>query len=179
MGNLKSAKQHSNQGLKKEAKDSSRYPFIAQHRGGPLTKENHRRLIRWARECSEHVLPLIANPIDTRLLYALQVAKDWANGKVPTGDAMKASQGAHAAAREASNPVSIAVARSIGQGIATAHMADHCMAAALFALKAVKQAGKSIEQERAWQTKQLHQLPSEMVELIVATMLNKEQHFKL
>jgi uncharacterized protein GlcG (DUF336 family) len=133
----------------------------------------------WARECSEHVLPLIPENIDSRLVYALQVAKDWENGKVPTGKAMKASLGAHAVAREASNPVSIAIARSIGQGVATAHMADHSMGAALFALKAVKHAGKSIEEEREWQTKQLQQLPAEIVELIQTTMRKKEEHFKI
>ncbi len=179
MGTIPSREEHPKERLKKATKESSRYPFIAQHRGGPLTKNNHRKLMRWARLCAEHVLPLISNPIDPRLVYALQVAKDWENDKVSTGEAMKASQGAHAAARQASNPISIAVARSIGQGVATAHMADHCTGAALFALKAVKQAGKSIEQEREWQTKQVHQLPSEIIELVVTTMINKEQHFKL
>jgi hypothetical protein len=30
-----------NENLKKIAKQSKRYPFIAEHRGGPLTKDNH------------------------------------------------------------------------------------------------------------------------------------------
>ena len=152
-----------------------RYSFIAAHRGGPLTKDHHRKLMRWARECSAHVLPLISGNIDSRLVYALQVAKDWESGLVPTGEAMKASLGAHAAAREASNPVSIAVARSIGQGVATAHMADHSVGAALYAMKAVKHAGKSIDEEREWQYKQLQQLPSAMVKLVVSTMMKKEE----
>ena len=50
-----------------------------------------------------------------------------------------------------SNPISIAVARSIGQAVATAHMADHSLGAAIYALKAVKFADKSIDAERKWQ----------------------------
>ncbi len=48
-----------------------RYEFIAEHRGGPLTRENHHRLIRWARVCAEHVLSLIEEEIDNILIYAL------------------------------------------------------------------------------------------------------------
>ncbi|BDG47744.1 putative immunity protein [Parageobacillus sp. KH3-4] len=153
--------------------------FVAVHRGGYLTKDNHRGLMRWARECSEHVLPLIDEKIDKRLIHALNVAKEWENDNVSTGDAMKASLDAHAAARESSNPISIAVARSIGQAVATAHMADHSLGAALYALKAVKHAGKSINEEREWQIKQLQQLPLEIVELVLTTMKKKEKGFKL
>jgi len=56
-------------------------------------------------------------------------------GNIPVGGAMKDSLGAHAVARESINPISIAVARSIGQAVATAHMADHSLGAALYALK--------------------------------------------
>ena len=149
--------------------------FVAVHRGGLLTKDNHHKLIRWARECSEHVLSLIDENIDTRLVHALYVAKEWENQNVPVGDAMKASLAAHAVARESSNPTSIAVARSIGQAVATAHMADHSLGAALYALKAVKHAGKSIDEEREWQNKQLQQLPSEIVELVLTTMMKKQK----
>jgi RNA-splicing ligase RtcB len=153
--------------------------FVAVHRGGPFTKTNHHKLIRWARECSEHVLSLAAEPIDPRLIYALKVAKEWEYEKVTTGEAVKASLGAHAAARESSDPVAIAVARSVGQAVATAHMADHSMGAALYALKAVSLAGKSVDKEREWQNKHLLQLPMEIVELILATLGKKEEHFKM
>jgi hypothetical protein len=153
--------------------------FVAVHRGGPLTKDNHHKLMRWARKCSEHVLSLIAENIDTRLIHALQVAKEWENENVPVGDAMKASIGAHAVARESSNPISIAVARSIGQAVATAHMADHSLGATLYALKAVKHADKSVDEEREWQNKQLQQLPPEIIELVVTTMMEKEKGFKI
>jgi hypothetical protein len=153
--------------------------FVAEHRGGPLKKEQHRQLIRWARKCSENVLPLLDEKLDERLIHALHVAKEWENGNVPVGDAMKASLSAHAAAREANNPIAVAVARSVGQAVATAHMADHSMGAALYALKAVKAAGKSIDKEKEFQIKKLQQLPTEIVELIVTTMMIKGKSFKL
>jgi hypothetical protein len=152
--------------------------FVAVHRGGSLTKKNHRKLIRWARECSEHVLPLVEN-VDQRLIHALNVAKDWENENAATGDAMKASLGAHAAARKYTNPVSIAVSRSIGHAVATAHMADHSLGAALYALKSVKLAGKSVDKEREWQNKKLQKLPVEIMELVHAIMTIKEKSFKM
>jgi hypothetical protein len=176
MKTRQSTEENLEEALEKGAKESPRYAFIAQHRGGPITRENHRKLMKWARKCSEHVLSLLEEQIDKRLVYALQVAEEWENDAVPTGVAMKASLGAHAAARESTNPVSIAVARSIGQAVATAHMADHSMGAALYALKALRLAGKSIDQERAWQNQQL---PSELEELLRTTMAKKEKSFKL
>ena len=160
--------------LKKSAKQSKRYPFIAEHRGGPLIKENHRKLIRWARECSEHVLYLIGNDIDKRLLYALDVAKQWENDAILTGIAMKASLGAHAVARETEDPVYKAVARSIGQTVATAHMADHSIGGAFYALKAVKLANKDINKEREWQIKELIELSPELIEIIQKMWIVKE-----
>ena len=129
--------------------------FIAEHRGGPLTKEQHYQLITWACGCAEHVLHLFGDTIDKRLTQALHVAKQWKLGNASVGDARKASVGAIAVANEYSNPTAIAVARSVGHAVATAHMADHSLGAALYALKAVKNAGKSHIEERKWQDKQL------------------------
>ena len=165
--------------LKNTAKQSARFLFIAEHRGGPLSKDNHRKLMGWARECAERVLLLIKT-VDSRLVYALQVAKDWENDKVPTGVAMKASLGAHAVARETSDAVEVAVARSIGQGVATAHMADHSMGAALYALRALNRVGKAVDEERKWQIKLLQKkLPADVVELVLKTMSRKEKSFKM
>lgn len=153
--------------------------FVAEHRAGSLTKENHRKLIRWARKCSEHVLPLIHEDIDNRLIYALHIAEEWENDKVKTGEAMKASLGAHTVARESSNPVAKAVARSIGHTVATAHMADHSIGGALYALRAVKLAGNSINEETNWQTRHLDPLPSELMELVFAVMSTKRKGLKI
>ena len=137
--------------------------FVAEHLGGLLTKDHHHQLIRWARGCSEHVLLLIDQNIDKRLTDALQIAKEWEKERVTVGQARAASLGAIAVARESSNPVITAVARSIGHTVATAHMADHSIGAAEYALKAVKLLGKSIEEERKWQDAQLTRDISELI----------------
>ncbi|KAA5539664.1 putative immunity protein [Adhaeribacter rhizoryzae] len=160
--------------MKKAAEQSKRYPFIAEHRGGPLTKENQRQLSRWARECAEHVLSLIDQEVNNRLLYALEVAKEWEKGALPTGEAMKASVMAHEVARQSADPVSKAVARAVGQAVATAHMADHSLRGAFYALKAVKLAKKNLEKEREWQTKRLNELPSDIIDIVQAMWKEKE-----
>jgi hypothetical protein len=152
--------------------------FVAEHRGGLLTKDNHRKLIKWARECSEHVLPLIDDNVDKRLVHALIIAKEWENGNVKTGKAMKASVAAHAGARDYTDTISISVARSVGHAVATSHMADHSLGAALYALKAVKLAGKSIDEEREWQNKLLQQLEPEIIQLVLTTLIVKEKIVK-
>ncbi|MBN2051732.1 MAG: hypothetical protein JW760_14875 [Spirochaetales bacterium] len=151
--------------------------FVAEHRGGTLSIENHRKLIHWSRECVHHVLCLPAQPVDQRILKALETAGDWEEGRVPTGAAMKASVKAHAAAREAADPVASAVARAAGQAVATAHMADHSLGGALYALKAVKLAGASVDKEKAWQRELLGNLPEELVDLVLSTMEKKKDMF--
>jgi uncharacterized protein GlcG (DUF336 family) len=121
-------------------------------------------------------LHLFGEKIDERLNKALLIAKEWANRNASVGDAMKASVEAHAVARESGNPISIAVARSVGQAVATAHMGDHSLAAALYALKAVKNANKSIDTERKWQNEQL---PSEIKDIVLTAMIMKEKAFKI
>ena len=145
--------------------------FVAEHRGGPLTKEQHYQLITWACSCAEHVLPLFGETIDDRLKNALLIAREWAQGNASTGDAMKASVSAHTVARASSDPIAIAVARSVGQAVATAHMADHSLGAAWYALKAVKYAGKSVDEERRWQDEQL--LP-EIKDLVLTARMSRK-----
>jgi hypothetical protein len=145
--------------------------FIAKHRGGPLRKEQHYQLMTWACDCAEHVLYLFGENRDERLKNALHTAKEWTLGNVSVGDARKAAVGAHAVARESSNPTAIAVARSVGHAVATAHMADHSLGAAWYALKAVKNAGKSTDAERKWQDEQL---PSEIKELVLTARKSRK-----
>ena len=150
--------------------------FISEHRGGLLNKDHHRLLMTWACLCSEHVLPLFSETLDERLINALLIAKEWTNGNTNVGEAMKASVAAHAVARKSINPISIAVARSVGQAVATAHMADHSLGAAIYALKAIKNASKSIDEERKWQNEHL---PSEIREIVLTARTSKEKALKL
>ena len=155
--------------------------FITEHRGGSLKKEQHKQLIKWACDCVEHILPLYGEKLDERLENAILIAKEWEKGKATVGEAMKSSVDAHAAARKSSNPISIAVARAVGHAVATAHMADHSLGCPLYALKAVKHASGSVDKEREWQRKQLKQLqlPLEIEELVLITMIKKEKSLKI
>ena len=117
--------------------------FVAEHRGGPLSIERHRLLIAWACDCAGHVVRLLEGTVDERLRAALDVAREWKKGNASVGDARAASMGA------------IAVARSVGHAVATAHMADHSLGAAWYALKAVNNAGGSTAAERKWQNARL------------------------
>ncbi|MEN6330169.1 MAG: putative immunity protein [Methanobacteriaceae archaeon] len=106
-------------------------------------------------DCAEHVLPLYGEQTDARLLNALKVADQWRMGKAIVAEARKAAVAAHNVARESSNEAAVYVARSVGHSVATAHMADHSLGAAWYALKATKSAGQLVAKERKWQDEQL------------------------
>jgi hypothetical protein len=172
MQNKQSTTKHNSKDPEKDAKQSSRYPFIAEHRGGPLKKEQHRQLIHWARKCIMRVLPLLGEKTDDRLEHALKVAKAWEEGNASVGDARNAAFGAIDVANEFTNPTSIAIARGVGHAVATAHMADHAQGAAEYALKALSSEGKPIDAERKWQDKQL---PQEIKELVLSSRKKKSK----
>lgn len=111
------------------------------------------------------MLQLFGEPIDTRVVSALKVAFDWKEGNASVGDARNASVAAIEVANESSNLTKTMVARSVGHAVATAHMADHSLVAAWYALKAVKSADKSVDNERMWQN---NRLPSEIKELVLS-----------
>lgn len=116
--------------------------FIAEHRGGPLARDDHRCLAHWAAGCAEGVIGCFeSRHDDPRPREALAVARDWAVGKVKAGVAMKASVAAHAAARLAGDSAAVAAARAAAHAVATAHAADHAMGALLYAMKALEVTG--------------------------------------
>ncbi|SHG18985.1 putative immunity protein [Pedobacter caeni] len=140
--------------------------FVAIHRGGSLTKEQHQQLINWAHDCAVHILPLFVGDIDEQLNDVLSIAKAWENGQSSVAEARNSSLQAIAVANELSNPVSIAIARAVGHAVATAHMADHSLRTAEYALKAVKASKGSIEKERAWQDEHI---PAGVKELVMSS----------
>ena len=150
--------------------------FIAEHRGGPLKMEQHRQLMLWSCDCVEHVLPLHGFTPDERMQHAISVGRAWAEGKATVGDARKAAVNLLAFARTLTDPFQIALVRAVGHAVATAHMADHSMGGALYAIKAVNCAGKSMEEERSWQEEQL---PLEVRDFVLEIMELKARHFKM
>lgn len=111
--------------------------LVTVRRGGTLTDEHHRLLATWAAECAEHVLPLFEteHPDDARPREAIDAARTWAAG----GAAMMATRtmGGHAmgAARDLRGAPRFA-AYAAGQAAVVAHVADHDLGAAAYAIKA-------------------------------------------
>lgn len=142
--------------------------FVAAHRGGLLRRDKHRLLAAWAADCAERVLPLFERTSsDERPRCAVAIARAWAKGEVSVGQAQKAAVGAHAAARGTADREARAAARAAGHAVATAHMADHCLGAVFYALKALEGIPTRLKRERAWQIKQL---PEEMRELVISAL---------
>jgi hypothetical protein len=149
--------------------------FVAVHRGGLLDVTRHRLLASWAADCAGHVLSLFTakDPKDDRPRRAIEMARAWARGEVAVGEAREAAFAAHAAARNASDPAAREVARAAGHAAATAHMADHELGAAAYAIKAVRLASPASEAtaagEREWRW-QREQLPEAIRELVLSDM---------
>lgn len=140
--------------------------FVAMHRGGELSPTDHRLLMTWALACAYHVRTWTSLEFGPTLLQALRTAQAWIDGNATTGDAMTASRTVHAEAKGIGDPIEKLLARCVGQAVATAHMADHCLGPAWYAIKIVREVGGSIELERAWQLGQLSLLPPHLVSLI-------------
>ena len=120
--------------------------FVAIHRGGLLDPKSHSALALWAANCAARVLPIFERTVkDSRPRNAILIGRAWAAGNVKTGVAMKASLSAHAAARNAKDPIAKAAARAAGQAVASAHCADHSMGALLYVLKVYEMRGMSFE----------------------------------
>jgi len=145
--------------------------FVAVHRGGSLDVARHRLLASWAADCAEHVFPLFSRryPEDDRPRFAIEAARAWSRGEITVGAARAASSGAHAAARGASEGEARAAARACGHAVATAHMADHSLGAAAYAVRAAKSASPTcdaqttVDRERRWQREHLPEAVRELV----------------
>ena len=123
----------------------------------------------------EKVLYLLDSEPDYRVINSIVIAKQWADEKVSTGEAIKAARAAHSAAREQSNLVKVAMARAAGHTVATAHMADHALGGALYALKAVSLSGGDVKAERDWQN---DLLPPQIKDLVMENRKQKEKSFR-
>ena len=142
--------------------------FVAVHRGGSLEAEDHKALMGWALACTYHVLPRALAELDEVLAEALLVAQAWMEGKTTTGACITASRRAHAIARQTEDPLVRLLARCVGQAVATAHMADHCVGPAWYARKIVRLLGEDAESERSWQRDRLTTLPSHLENLVAS-----------
>lgn len=116
-----------------------------------LPEEDRQELIRWTVACAERLLPVFAadRPEDSRLSDALDGARQFAAGQLSVAPMRTLAFGCHAAARDASSPSAVAVARACGQAVAVAHMAGHSRELARYTRKALS--GEKLDQELDWQ----------------------------
>jgi hypothetical protein len=158
--------------------------FVTVRRGGTLRDADHHLLAVWAADCAEHVLHLFeeARPGDDRPRRAIAQARAWARGEISMTQARVAAYAAHAAARETSGAAKEA-ARAAGHAVAVAHMADHELGAAAYAIMAVRYATSAEQRDEAGRSEcewQRAQLPDEIRELVLDDQrLRNERHHRL
>lgn len=110
--------------------------LVTVRRGGTLTDEDHHRLALWAAACAEHVLPLFeaARPDDPRPREAVAAARAWVRGELPMMRTRAAGGHAMGAARDLRGAPRFAA--YAGQAAVVAHVAEHDLGAAAYAIKA-------------------------------------------
>lgn len=109
---------------------------------------------------------------------AIDAACAWANGEITMMQAREFAYAAHAAAREANGAASEA-ARAAGHAVATAHMADHELGAAFYALRAIRatypENPDKITEELKWQKESLTE---DIRDLVLNDMQEREKKFQ-
>lgn len=136
--------------------------LVTARRGGSLTDDDHHRLALWAATCAEHVLDLFEaeRPDDARPREAIEAVRAWVRGEMRMMASRAAGGHAMGAARDLRGAARFA-AYAAGQAGAVAHVAEHDLGAAAYAIKAVRasvpavQAGEAGDAECAWQRAQL------------------------
>jgi len=141
--------------------------LVTIRRGGTLTDPDHHLLALWAAACAEHVLDLFeqARPDDPRPRQAIEAARAWVRGELPMMAARAVGGHAMGAARELRGAARHA-AYAAGQAGAVAHVAEHDLGAAAYAIKAVRASGSDVtgRAECRWQR---DQLPAEIRALVL------------
>jgi hypothetical protein len=141
----------------------SRNPrLVTVRRGGTLQDDDHYLLAGWAADCAEHVLHFFEReyPGDERPRQAIEQARAWVRGEITMTKARAAAYAAHDAAKVASGEAKEA-ARAAGHAVAVAHMADHELGAAAYAIRAVRAAADPGDRDNAgraecrWQREQI------------------------
>ena len=146
--------------------------FVTIRRGGTLNDSQHRLLAAWAADCAEHVLNYFysQHPDDDRPRHAIEQAYAWSRGEISMTQAREAAYAAHDAAKAAAGAAHDA-ARAAGHAVATAHMADHELGAAAYAIRAVRAAspidkrGEAGQSECQWQR---DRLPDSIRDLVLS-----------
>lgn len=141
--------------------------LITIRRGGTLTDSDHCLLGLWAAACAEHVLRHFEaeRPSDTRPRLAIESIRAWTTGEINMMACRAIGGHAMGAARELREAARYA-AYSAGQAACVAHVAEHDLGAAAYAIKAAHAAAaddRAGRLECEWQRKQLPEALRELV----------------
>ncbi len=153
--------------------------LITIRRGGTLTDSDHHLLALWAAICAEHVLALFegAVPDDPRPRQAIQAARSWVRGELPMMRARALGGHAMGAARPLRGSSRFA-AYAAGQAACVAHVPEHDLGAAAYAIKAAQAVAPAPESERARRLEcawQRAQLPPRVRELVIADQRRRNE----
>lgn len=145
--------------------------LITIRRGGTLTDADHHLLALWAATCAEHVLPLFERlvPDDPRPRRAIDATRAWARGELPMMRTRALGGQAMGAARPLRGPARFA-AYAAGQAACVAHLPEHGLGAAAYAIKATRDAMPPAEREQARRREcawQHSQLPPQVHSLVI------------
>jgi hypothetical protein len=144
--------------------------LVTIRRGGTLTDEDHQALAVWAAECAEHVLPLFeaVRPDDARPREAIAAARAWTRGELPMMQTRALGGHAMGAARDLTGAPRFA-AYAAGQAAVVAHVAEHDLGAAAYAIKAAMAAAPGSEEaaRRAECRWQRDRLPATVRDLVL------------
>ena len=131
-------------------------------RGGTLTDADHRLLALWAASCAEHVLGAFeaVRTDDARPRQAIAAARAWVRGELPMMSCRAAGGHAMGAARDLRGAARWS-AYAAGQAACVAHVPEHDLGAAAYAIKAARADAPAGDREAAgrlecrWQREQL------------------------
>ena len=145
--------------------------LVTIRRGGSLTDADHRLLALWAASCAEHVLPLFESvqPDDPRPRAAIEAGRAWVRGELAMMQARAAGGHAMGAARELRGAARWA-AYAAGQAACVAHVAEHDLGAAAYAIRAARAAAPVGRAEAAGRDEcrwQRDQLPDAVRDLVL------------
>ncbi len=145
--------------------------LITIRRGGTLTDDDHRLLALWAATCAEHVLPLFERAVqdDDRPRRAIEAVRSWVRGELPMMRARALGGHAMGAARPLRGGPRFA-AYAAGQAACVAHVPEHDLGAAAYAIKAARAAVPPAESEQAGRREcrwQRDQLPAQLRDLVI------------
>ena len=124
--------------------------MITIRRGGTLTDAHHHLLALWAADCAAHVLHHFEaeQPDDLRPRQAIEAARSWVRGGKPMMQTRAAGGEAMGAARELRGAARFS-AYAAGQAAVVAHVAEHDLGAAAYAIKAAMAAAPDGDVEGA------------------------------